>query len=165
MVNFEDLKGLPQDDQDKILAGYMRLKNGIYPYDYSNNPLIKAIIKACYENDGLELENSNENLDECGVYGIWIEDKIVYIGKTKSKSGFKNRFAYHNSMIKTGGEDLYIGLREAIRSGQHYYMRPIISLSGEEFSERDIECMEFALISFLKPKFNKEGINKKYRFC
>lgn len=31
-------------------------------------------------------------------------------------------------------------------------------------SDRDLSCMEYALITYLKPRLNREGVIRKFRF-
>ena len=39
-----------------------------------------------------------------------------------------------------------------------------IPLISDNISDRDLSCMEYALITYLKPKLNREGIIRKFRF-
>lgn len=39
---------------------------------------------------------------------------------------------------------------------------PLISFDCE--FDRDLSCMEYALITYLKPRLNREGVIRKFRF-
>lgn len=99
-----------------------------------------------------------------GVYGIWIDSELVYIGKTSCT--FYKRFQEHSSAIQNQGGYLYDGIRKAKQAGQKVEARPILSFDKEleKFCDRDLSCMEYALIKAFKPKFNREGIVKGFRF-
>ena len=99
-----------------------------------------------------------------GIYGIWIENELVYIGKTKCT--FYKRFQQHSSAVRCQGGTLYDGMRKAKKEGKKVEARPILSFEKniEDFSDRDLSCMEYALIRVFQPKFNREGIIKGFRF-
>lgn len=99
-----------------------------------------------------------------GIYGIWIDNELVYIGKTICS--FWTRFQQHKSGVKNQGGDLYLGIKAAKKLGKIVEAKPILSfdLETKEYSDRDLSCMEYALIKVLKPKYNKEGRSRGFRF-
>ena len=106
-----------------------------------------------------------------GIYGIYVEDELIYIGKTIVD--FNERFNQHKMAIDNVNNNLpiYKILRTAKKMNRNIYLKPLIDLSilkvehhNCEFSNKEIECMEMALITILKPKCNVEGIYKPYRF-
>lgn len=106
-----------------------------------------------------------------GIYGIYIENELVYIGKTIVN--FNERFNQHKLAMNDISNNLpiYKELRMAKQMNKNIYLRPLIDLSelkvehhNYEFSNKEIECMEMALIIILKPKCNVEGVYKLYRF-
>lgn len=108
-----------------------------------------------------------------GIYGIYIDDELVYIGKTTRN--FEDRFQQHKYLLLHPEKDagcmiLYDGLRDAKEHGHHVWMAPIVDLSKIQYismisiNNRDIECMEMALIEEHKPRLNVCGISKPYKF-
>ena len=96
----------------------------------------------------------------------------LYIGETV-RSDFNERFNQHKMAIDDINNNLpiYKILRIAKKMNRNIYLKPLIDLSvlkvehhNCEFSNKEIECMEMALIIMLKPKCNVEGIYKPYRF-
>ena len=73
---------------------------------------------------------------------IYFNKKLVYIGKTSRN--FYQRFSEHKSNMKYQGGKLYEEMRK--------------------FKDRDLSCMEYALITYLKPRLNREGVIRKFRF-
>lgn len=104
-----------------------------------------------------------------GIYGIYIENDLVYIGKTMR--GFKTRFNEHRNNYLTEGQYIYSLLREAKKQNKEIIMRPLVVLEDLEiqnshfnFNNRDLSNMELALITFFQPKGNIEGRLKPYHF-
>lgn len=106
-----------------------------------------------------------------GIYGIYVEDELIYIGKTIVD--FNERFNQHKTAIDDINNNLpiYKELRIAKKMNKNIYLKPLIDLSilkvehhSHEFSNKEVECMEMALITTLKPKCNVEGVYKSYRF-
>ena len=108
-----------------------------------------------------------ENTKNTGIYGIYIDDKLVYIGKTTTS--FEQRFKEHNKNIN---DTMYIHklMREAKKDGLSVYMKPIITLEDlkmegkKVINNKELECMELALITAYKPIGNIEGRIKPYVF-
>lgn len=104
-------------------------------------------------------------MEEFGIYGIWFEKELVYIGKTKRN--FKRRFQEHLSGIKYNGDYLYREIRKFKKenSNKTITFKPILKFNKNvsNISDRDLSCMEYALISYLKPKLNRDGIIKAYK--
>lgn len=112
---------------------------------------------------------------EFNIYGIFIEDKCVYIGKTTRD--IHKRFMEHKYRIDEmdRGEykgtqwDLYWTLSEARKEGKEMGIRVLLSrdMINTEHLLRDYElqCMELCLISMYKDTLlNIEGISKPYKF-
>lgn len=66
-----------------------------------------------------------------GIYGIYIDDELVYIGMTLRN--FEQRFNEHKSRMNNpkykGQPLLYDTLRRAKVTGHHISARPLIDLS------------------------------------
>ena len=114
-----------------------------------------------------------------GIYGIYSNDELLYIGKTNRS--FKDRYLEHMKKLSSyicgndiGGQyALYERLYQEKRKGNNVHLEPIIRVSKlniqddshrcrSYISNRDIECMELALIVALKPVLNVEGRTKPY---
>ena len=84
-----------------------------------------------------------------GVYGIFVNKELIYVGKTSNNFG--SRAASHRrSMEDTTDSYLYRCLRKAKREGQDIEMIPLIIKedlkTGLKISDRDIKMMELGLI-------------------
>ena len=99
-----------------------------------------------------------------GVYGIYVNDKLVYIGQTANS--FKARFQNHKSCLKSSDQYLYRFLRVA--KGD-ITLKPLIVVEelkiapGIKIKERDIKMMELALIDLYKPICNLQGNTYAYQ--
>lgn len=88
-----------------------------------------------------------------GVYGIWFEDELVYIGKTDANGTFQKCF-------QNQGGYLLENIEIAKKAGK-VEAKPILSFDREVekmFCDRDLACMAFALDKTLKPRLNREGV-------
>lgn len=113
-------------------------------------------------------------IEKCtGVYGIYLEDELVYIGKTIQS--FQQRFRQHKHFIDFPNDsetqyDMYTELAAAIERGKTVQLRPLIIAETASYkslyhlTNRDLESMEFALIGALQPRYNVEGRRKPYRY-
>ena len=108
------------------------------------------------------------------VYGIYIDEELVYIGKTERD--IKQRFREHKKNIdrmdkgeyKGSQENLYACLNEAKKQGKYVHLRPMIDLSEVKCSimlrDWELQAMELGLISYFRPRLNIEGTIKDYNF-
>ena len=148
--------------------------------------LSKSIIKALQESFNIYYNETNirrkeekeqkTTLDKSGIYGIYIEDELVYIGKTTRS--FRRRLYDHRTLTNTidkigknaHNEKFYKALKKAKEENKEIKFVPLIVLEDlkvighNKFSYTDIKMMEFSLISVLKPKYNIEGIYIPYDF-
>lgn len=111
----------------------------------------------------------DSKLEDAGVYGIYVNDIIIYVGETVRS--FQERFTehYNNMQNKENKERLYSYLRNAKVNGDEIIMRPLITLKQLKnnsigFTHRDLLAVEYGLIQYLQPIMNIEGNFKKYRF-
>lgn len=111
----------------------------------------------------------DSKLEDAGVYGIYVNDIIIYVGETVRS--FQERFTehYNNMQNKENKERLYSYLRNAKINGDEIIMRPLITLKQLKnnsigFTHRDLLAVEYGLIQYLQPIMNIEGNFKKYRF-
>ena len=113
-------------------------------------------------------------INECtGIYGIYIEDELVYIGKTTQT--FQKRFYQHKHLIDFPDDsetqyDMYYELAVARAQGRSIQLRPLIIAeyipydSLYELNNRDLESMEMALIWCYRPRYNIKGIKQPYKY-
>lgn len=110
-----------------------------------------------------------------GIYGIYTNDdngndKLLYVGMTMV--GFLNRFSWHQECVTDVGQlsKLYEAIHQLLDEGNDVYMKPILNLDDLSLSyhhvltSRDVECMELAFISSLKPELNIQGTVTNYSF-
>lgn len=97
-----------------------------------------------------------------GVYGIFIDGKIVYVGSTRSS--FRQRFMGHRTSLKNPSLKIHYAIKEALDNKKEIEFRPLIIIEDLEYEGRDssisrmeLKSMELALITVLKPKYNVEG--------
>lgn len=122
---------------------------------------IKQIIKKCnLENSIVKKEEKQKKKDniknEYGIYGIYIDNKLVYIGMT-SRS-FKSRFSDYKSQIQNPTRKIEYMMVNAKANNKEVEMRPLIS--NKEFftlSETELKKIEYSLIKVLQPEGNIEG--------
>lgn len=115
-----------------------------------------------------ELFPKNKKEKSHGIYGIYIDDDLVYIGKTSRD--FKTRFNEHKRNIDLQKNFMYKELNKYRELGHQIYAKPLIIIENlnvknkKSFSNIELECMELALISYLKPKYNFAGNTLPYIF-
>ena len=123
----------------------------------------------------VELEKKKEDTDDAwkneqGVYGIYIDSQLIYIGKTNTS--FATRFKQHASNCKYEYKDngLYRLINGAKQQGRTVEMKPLIILNdlninkNIKITDRDLCFMELALIDLYKPIGNVKGRIKPYDF-
>lgn len=102
-----------------------------------------------------------EELRKSGIYGIYVNETIVYIGKTETS--FQTRFTQHkhNTLSIDSPMPLYSYLRQQISQGHSIHLKPLITIEDLQIdgklTSRDIKAMELALIDLYKPICNIQG--------
>lgn len=104
-----------------------------------------------------------------GVYAIYADDKIIYIGSTIRT--FDIRFAEHQQAIKDLKQpqlDVYNLIRIFQEAGQTITYKPLIDCSklqtNKTLTTHDIESMELALIQEHQPVGNIAGLTKPFLY-
>lgn len=107
-----------------------------------------------------ELMARRKNVDKCGIYGIWFEKDLVYIGKTIQP--FKKRFQCHKSAMKVDTSALYRGMRQFKKeTGGAIICKPLKSFNIGSVLNEDLEKLEMEYIHKLNPKLNAQrNLNK-----
>ena len=128
----------------------------------------------------MDFEKIYSDLNDKGIYGIFVDNKLLYIGMTMKS--FKSRFNSHRRHInevmdesykKDSLYDMYVILAKYVSDGKNVELRPLVCLSKlnlqpksvrckPRLTRRDVECMELAFISYFKPVFNNQGIKTGY---
>lgn len=113
-------------------------------------------------------------INKCtGIYGIYVDDALVYIGKTTQT--FQKRFYQHKHLMDFPDDsetqyDMYYELAVARAQGSCIQLRPLFIVETAQYdslyhiTNRDLESMEFILISCFQPKYNICGTKKPYRY-
>lgn len=153
----------------KIRRDYYSLKN--YAKIILNHmiPNDNVVIQINYEEKQKQVrkqydEKINEIMSEGGIYGIYENDELVYIGMTMRN--FQTRWNEHLENIK---EQTYeLPLYHLINPDNKITFKILLNkkymFSNSEITRRDLEAMEFALIQEHQPKYNFAGRNQPYRF-
>ena len=109
-------------------------------------------------------ERINEIMNEGGIYGIYENNELVYIGMTMRN--FQIRWNEHLENIKEQTNEL--PLYRLINPDNQITFKILLNkkymFSNSEITRRDLEAMEFALIQEHKPKYNFSGRTQKYIF-
>ena len=157
----------------KVYISILYLKNKIEIITYSDinsiTNLSHDVIYKCIKLDQelFKLVKTNnkkneKNKQEKGIYGIYIKNELVYIGKTNTS--FDLRWYHHERCVKdktieiAQQEYLYKAMRE------NEYEFKILVKAQDWMTDRDIQCMEYALITTNKPKYNYLGVKAKFIF-
>lgn len=114
------------------------------------------------------------NINDCtGIYGLYLDGVLVYIGKTTQ--GFLKRYKQHKRLVDFPEEsekqyDMYYELHEALALGKSLQLQPIFVAETAQYNSlytltnRDLESMEFILINTFKPRYNVAGVRLPYRY-
>ena len=111
-----------------------------------------------------EKVKSNNIENKHGIYGIYINNILIYIGKTTTS--FKVRFQQHKHFmnVEENKDYLYQILKCAKQNNQIITLKPLIIVEDLKvqypIKDRDLDAMELALITLYKPQCNI----KNYRF-
>ena len=102
-----------------------------------------------------------------GIYGVFIENKLVYIGKT---TNFEQRFKSYDYELQAYNKDSRKIIKMIYTAQKE---RKIVSfrqlITNEDFpqniiTKEQLSAMEFSLIKMYKPSGNVEGITLPYRW-
>lgn len=111
-----------------------------------------------------EREEEEEKQKLGGIYGIYEDNKLVYIGMTTRD--FQKRWKEHQQKINEGSKEL--ALYSLINKKAKIEYKVLFSRnemkSNDEITKRDLQAMEFVLIQEHKPKYNFAGNTQAYVF-
>ena len=91
--------------------------------------------------------------NDSGIYGIYIDNVLVYIGKTIN---FHQRFSEHAANIRHSNTVWYPLIREFDRRGHNIEARIIEKIPIRAMKEKELEY-----INNLQPVFNTQGCSKE----
>ena len=112
-------------------------------------------------------KKKKEKNSKGGIYGIYVEDQLIYIGMTQRD--FNVRWQEHKDALIQNDNSLFL-YRWLRQNGIHKIsFKKLIDLDNVEFKDRksnisknELESMEFALIHVLKPICNLSGNSLPY---
>lgn len=174
---------------DEILELEKQLTKKWYSYKSYTHPELNFRGKPCSEDEFLKLKEQYEKEEERykkqelerqkkqaikensdrGVYGIYCNDELIYIGKTNVS--FKTRFSQHLEAInsKSTAQFLYKYIvQQKEKNNAEITMKSLVNVKelkvNGKINNRDIEAMELALIDLYKPICNIQGVKQDYEF-
>lgn len=115
-----------------------------------------------------EKEKKLKSKENKGIYGIYFNDKLIYIGKTMNS--FQERFNTHKREMNSDNPSQYVSkyLKKHKKENDEVILKPLLTLQDfkvqGELSNRDIEAMELALITLYQPICNVQGKMQDYKF-
>lgn len=144
--------------------------------NYDGNIALARSVVNVLRDDLKVLDKEKESIyctsNKTGIYGIYIENELVYIGKTDV--GFQKRLYGHKHLMEhpeeSHNKEFYITLKKASDEGKEIKLVPLIVIEDlkinghDNFTFDDIKMMEFSLITVMKPKYNIEGVHTPYDF-
>lgn len=114
-------------------------------------------------NKNMLQEDNNEEFSY-GVYGIYENGELVYIGMTMRD--FMQRWEEHQRGIKTGSKELIFYSKINKKSKIEFKILVDVSKieSNSKITKRDVQSMELGLIRVFNPKYNYAGRTVEYKY-
>lgn len=109
-----------------------------------------------------------EKIIDYGIYGIYVEDNLYYIGMTMRD--FKERFSEHiaainnKNLINSQQKFLYAQIRTDESNGKEYEFKIIENCGEKKLSKKEVELLEEFAIKIMKPKYNYCGVKVPYKY-
>lgn len=111
-----------------------------------------------------EINNKQKINSSGGIYGIYENDQLVYIGMTMRP--FEARWKEHQERIEKRSNEL--ALYNLIDANAKIEFKKLLEVdkmdSNDKITKRDLQAMEFALIQEHRPKYNFAGRSQPYQF-
>lgn len=142
-------------------------KNSYTESDYKKRVEQRKEIDNKYKKESNKQKQKEKKKEQQGIYGIYIDNELVYIGKTEVS--FKTRFKQHKDNMDNGDTTyIYKLLREAKLNNRNIQMKPLITLDqikvDGKLTSKDIQAMELGLITLYQPQGNVKGRLQNYQF-
>lgn len=162
-----------QKKLSKKWYSFQNYKYGSYNSLMTKKDYMKALVKQEEEERKRKIEEKRrqkkrEQRNKCigGVYGIYYEDQLIYIGKTKND--FEIRFQQHRDAINNKETSQYLYKYLLQKDYSKLEFKPLIEVEKlkvkEKIKNRDIEAMELCLIELYQPICNVQGRLQEYEF-
>lgn len=136
---------------------------------FKEEKIFSWINLSCFVKDKSIKNNYKEWQKKTGIYGIFIDDLLVYIGSTKKS--FQYRFTAHkNAVYGEATQYIHKQIKIALEMNKKIEFKPLIVIEDlsikydRKISEDELKCMELALISVLQPIYNIEGVLQPFSF-
>ena len=115
-------------------------------------------------NTAKTLKKTNKEVEAYGVYGIYKNDCLMYIGSTMRD--FSIRFNEHIENIKSKSNELYV--YSLLNKEDNITFKVLINAkqlnTNTTLTRRDIESMELGLITVYKPPGNLAGTKYEFKY-
>lgn len=163
--NYPSAKGFKrvwvvQDNYMKIIEPHQKKLNKPF-WEFKNKVFDIVCTQAEYEQ--LMSKKMSKRMVEGGVYGIYVNGRLYYIGSTQN---FDKRFKEHQAKLKADSKELYV--YKLIHKGDDVKFEILIKTKDikveRQLERRDIEDMELALITLYQPIGNIAGRLQPYRY-
>lgn len=130
-------------------------------WEFKNKVFDMVCTQAEYEQ--LMGRKMSKKMVEGGVYGIYVNGHLYYIGSTQD---FEKRFKEHQAKLRADSKELYV--YKLIHKGDDVKFEILIKTKDikveRQLERRDIEDMELALITLYQPIGNIAGRLQPYRY-
>ena len=135
--------------------------------EIQNNYQYNNYLKLKDKKNQSQNQSVNENYHKSGIYGIYVNEELVYIGMTTAEFG--QRFTQHKTKLNNKDGKMYIYLAERKALGDVVSLKPLFiredAMTKEKITDRDLMAMELCLIEMYQPPFNIEGRFVHYEFA
>lgn len=102
-----------------------------------------------------------------GVYGIFENDELIYVGETMRN--FETRMREHNQAMNDGSKEneMYQYIKENFED-KRFYMRPLVEVdlrvnANRKLTQDEVYAIELGFITCFMPRFNRAGVDVWYR--
>jgi hypothetical protein len=155
----------------KKVSSKKKNQSNIVDEDKNNQIILSCNFNKMLCKNSLSKRIKTDWANKTGIYGIFEDDNLIYIGKTENS--FKDRFYEHKQCVKNNTNNnmkLYPRIRKGLEEGKEINFLPLIIIEDLEIknkrsiNNKELSCMELALITVFQPECNLEGVVMPYRF-
>lgn len=117
----------------------------------------------CYIVNNQKIVFEGEKINSLGIYGIYVDNKLVYIGMTTRS--FKERWDQHVQLIKANDSQYLYRYLKSYNKIEFKVLLDVHDMKTRmQMRKRDIQSIELALITIYQPSCNIEGRIKLYNY-